>query len=390
MNATVICILGMHRSGTSLVTRVSNLIGMYVGPENRLVRPAADNPKGFWEHGGFLRINERILQHCGGSWRNVPAFPNHWQRDPSLEGLVTEAQSMIDTEFSASPLWGWKDPRTCLTLPFWQDFLPRLSYVTCVRHPIAVARSLQRRDGLALEKALELWARYLLMALDATAGQPSVLVVYEDLLRDFRPDVARLATLFGQPGREHDVALQDAVRTFIDPSLQHEGGESEDGSAYCRLAVEAYAELRRGNRDVTPLLRRLLRVLEPELRRLARDEHSAWLRQRELLTGEISRLVPNDEALIMIDDGQLALSAAEVGRRTLPFLERDGDYWGPPANDAHAISELERMQNLGIKFVAFAAQSFWWLSHYSAFGTYLESHARSVSRRPELVLFELT
>ena len=63
-----ICIAGMHRSGTSMVARLLNLCGLYLGPESELSPPAPDNPEGYWENKHFVGINDRILAHLDAGW----------------------------------------------------------------------------------------------------------------------------------------------------------------------------------------------------------------------------------------------------------------------------------------------------------------------------------
>ena len=62
---TIVCILGMHRSGTSLLARI-NLLGVYLGPPNRLMPAAPENPKGFWEYQPIMELNNEILARLGG------------------------------------------------------------------------------------------------------------------------------------------------------------------------------------------------------------------------------------------------------------------------------------------------------------------------------------
>lgn len=122
--AQVVCVLGMHRSGTSLITRVTNLLGVYLGREDLLLEPKADNPTGFWEHQLVKDLNEEILSRFGGSWHEPPEFPAGWESSPALGDLRQRARKLMEGEFGSQPLWGWKDPRTCLTLPLWQRVLP--------------------------------------------------------------------------------------------------------------------------------------------------------------------------------------------------------------------------------------------------------------------------
>jgi hypothetical protein len=83
----IVCVLGMHRSGTSVVTRVLNLLGVFLGPEDRLIRPATDNPRGFWEHGPIMRLNQRILARLGGHGFKPPACVPGWERSAAFDPI---------------------------------------------------------------------------------------------------------------------------------------------------------------------------------------------------------------------------------------------------------------------------------------------------------------
>ena len=138
---TIVCTLGMHRSGTSLVSRVLNVLGVYLGPEEHLMRPSSDNPTGHWESRPIKEINDEILSILGGSWQEPPPLPAGWERSPELAAPRHRAREIIQGDFSGSELWGFKDPRTSLTLPFWQRILDPMRYVICLRNPLDVAAS---------------------------------------------------------------------------------------------------------------------------------------------------------------------------------------------------------------------------------------------------------
>src|SRR5437870_8336735 len=138
----IICVLGMHRSGTSLITRVLSLLGMYLGPSEHLMKPNQFNPKGFWEHQSIVDLDDEILKRLEGSWCDPPSFSAGWEGSSQFADLRQQARALIQNDFDAAMCWGWKDPRTCLTLPFWKQLLPPLRYVICLRNPVDVARSL--------------------------------------------------------------------------------------------------------------------------------------------------------------------------------------------------------------------------------------------------------
>src|SRR3712207_2640746 len=117
-----------------------------------------------------MKLNEEILSRFGGNWHDPPAFPSGWEHAVEFEDLRYRARVLIEEDFAAAKVWGWKDPRTCLTLPFWRQILPPMQYVICLRNPLDVARSLERRNGFSLEKGIYLWLVYIESALRYTCS----------------------------------------------------------------------------------------------------------------------------------------------------------------------------------------------------------------------------
>ena len=79
-----ICILGMHRSGTSAFARAINLLGAYIGRSDQLMPSQEDNPNGFWEHMAFYSFHERLLGFLSRSWDCVLPMPDEWWKNPKL------------------------------------------------------------------------------------------------------------------------------------------------------------------------------------------------------------------------------------------------------------------------------------------------------------------
>lgn len=230
-----ICILGMSRTGSSLTARVLNLMGVYLGPEEELLagelpqlagegdevlaRANEANPNGFWEHYRIMRLNERILRAHGGSWRDPPPLPPGWERSSELEAEREEARALLAESFGGQRLWGWKDPRNSLTLPFWRQLLPYMRYVICLRNPLEVAVSLRQRDGMPLEQGFDLWLTYLASALVNTADQPRILVPYESYFDAPGELETRLAGFLGRGGVLDDAELQRQLADAVDEQL---------------------------------------------------------------------------------------------------------------------------------------------------------------------------
>ena len=233
----VICTLGMHRSGTSLVSRLLNLLGVQLGPHEMLSRPLPPNPKGYWEHWSFVGVNDTILDRFGGSWDRPPDFPAQWWRGPGLDDLRQQSRDFIAQGFASEPLWGWKDPRNCLTLPFWQDLVGPMRYVICVRNPCGVAASLAARDSMSAADADRLWFAHTDNSLAQTDGHPRIVVFYEDVIRDWPAQLRRLAAFIGEPARAEDPKVRDAAGAFVERELCHHLGSIEELIGDARISV---------------------------------------------------------------------------------------------------------------------------------------------------------
>jgi glycosyltransferase involved in cell wall biosynthesis len=116
----------------------------------------------------------------------------------------------------------------------------------------------------------------------------------------------------------------------------------------------------------------------------------SWLHWLRLATQEIVALVPAGGAFILVDEDSWGTNDNLGGRRRIPFLERDGQYWGAPPDDETAIRELERLRRRsGASFMVFAWPAFWWLNHYSELHRHLRSKFRCVMENERLVAFDL-
>jgi hypothetical protein len=116
--------------------------------------------------------------------------------------------------------------------------------------------------------------------------------------------------------------------------------------------------------------------------------NSWWLQIHEA-TQEFTALVPPGDAFILVDEDCWTTTETLAGRRRIPFLERDGQYWGAPPDDRTAITELERLRQSGASFLVFAWPAFWWLDYYAAFHGHLRTHFRCLLHNDRLVVFDL-
>ena len=230
-----VCVLGMLRTGTSATAGILEALGVSFGAPERLLAPNRANPGGFREHTGVIALNDELLARRGGTWYAPPELAPGWDRGCDLDDLRARARSLVREELEPAGRWGWKDPRTCLTLPFWQALVPGLAYVVCVREPVETARSLaampwvRRRVEDPLARGLDLWLRYTADALAHTEGLPRAVVRYDRMLADPDEALRRLARLAGVPERARDERVVRAVGALVRPELRHQvAGDAAD------------------------------------------------------------------------------------------------------------------------------------------------------------------
>lgn len=114
-----------------------------------------------------------------------------------------------------------------------------------------------------------------------------------------------------------------------------------------------------------------------------------WMHLLLEASADVARTIPEGETFILVDENGFGGGFAR-GRRALPFLERDGAYWGAPPDGATAVGELERMRReRGAGFIAFGWPCFWWLEHYTALAAHLRERYDCVLDNRRLVVFDL-
>ncbi len=106
------------------------------------------------------------------------------------------------------------------------------------------------------------------------------------------------------------------------------------------------------------------------------------------LVEDIVSIMPAENRYVLVDEEQIRETLPESSQ-PIPFLERDGKYWGPPPNDMTAISELERLRQSGARFIVFVWSTFWWLDYYDGFNRYLRYNFPCVIENDRLIVFDL-
>lgn len=159
----ILCILGMHRSGTSCLTGSLQQGGLFLGKHHEWNEY---NRKGNRENQDVVNLNESIFKANGLTWKK-PLRPASWKTfwrhpAPVWQPQHRERVREILAEYADQPLWGFKDPRTLMLLKGWRKLVPDMEFVGIYRHPMAVAQSLSSRPALpvTLEEGLDMWYDY--------------------------------------------------------------------------------------------------------------------------------------------------------------------------------------------------------------------------------------
>lgn len=232
-----ILVLGMHRSGTSALTRVMALCG--AGLPATLMPPSPDNNEtGFWESQALVDLHDEILKAMGSSWNDVCGLPEAWFESAAAAGFRERLAAVLAAEYGDAALFVVKDPRLCRLVRLWLPVLaaggivPRV--VVPVRHPLEVAASLQRREGFDPARAQALWRSHVLAAERDTRGLDRCFVTYDDLLANWRGVVGRIGAMVGA-----DWATQadaGAIEAFLSADLRHHAFASTDEAMLAGVA----------------------------------------------------------------------------------------------------------------------------------------------------------
>lgn len=239
-----ICVLGMHSSGTSLTAGILGRLGVDFGPPGVAAPARRVNTRGLWEHLQISRISDSVLRELGGSWDEPPKLPLGWEGDPSLDRLRDSARTLLDELFGESELWGWKNPRNSLLLPFWRSVLPdtELACAVCIRDPAEVVASLGEREGFTTGKTLRLWRLYTLEALSHSDGLPRMICRYSAYWEG-RDQVRRLASLADLGGDIGEAELERLLGDWIDEEMWRHRSPGDSPPAEVADEVALYRQL---------------------------------------------------------------------------------------------------------------------------------------------------
>jgi hypothetical protein len=357
----VVVIAGMHRSGTSMIARLLNLCGVYLGEEKDLIPAAKDNLEGFWENAKFQDVNEEILSSFGGSWDIPPSLVDGWEESRRLLDIRKRTEDIIG-EFSHYPVWGWKDPRNSLTLPYWKTIIPDLKVIVCLRNPYDVFRSLTRRGYASSAFSYNLWLKYYQELFAAVPPGAGIVTHFESYFHDPESEIKRLVNYLGLDVSDEVVA--EACKT-ISVDLRHSHGNTlnlldtkapfellqayndlclQSGDVYrASLSPEEYASLDNIG-SVNALILSANEQLLIKLKIEAQERKRLLAQKEETLTQMEEALAQKKEVLAQKDQEITTLRAERdriLGSRSwrlIRILQHVREYFIPPGSKREKIA----------------------------------------------------
>lgn len=250
MNKAIV-ILGMHRSGTSATAGLFSALGF--SPGQTLLPANEYNKNGFFESEPIVTEHDRFLKILGHSWDDIRPLPLDWQQQADILNIENCLTEIFQREFLGCQRLVLKDPRLCRLLLIWQRLLDKVdivpNYVLVLRRPEEVAASLLHRDGIPNNKGMLLYVAYLLDAERYTRKCKRVVVLYDDLLRDWLTVFAELNSTLDLQFDELSADVGKRVTEFLSPALRNfkikSSKDSDIAGSPAVLAARLYSALAR-------------------------------------------------------------------------------------------------------------------------------------------------
>lgn len=226
---TAILVLGMHRSGTSALTRLIGHLGATLPAD--AIDAHADNARGYWESAAIIKADDQLLRVARSSWFDPRPLDLSRLDASALRSRKDRIWEAVTAAFGDAPLMTVKDPRQCRFVPTIVETLAEHGVAAraalMLRSPQAVARSIASRDGTTPAFAHLLWLRHMIDAERNSRGLMRAVIGFDAMLADWRSAARRLLPLTGGAMPEGETAA--AIDAFLDPALRHHADTASSG-----------------------------------------------------------------------------------------------------------------------------------------------------------------
>ncbi len=224
---TALVVLGMHRSGTSVLANVLSLSGF--SPPKTLMKANKWNPNGYYESVAIMKFNDKMMKKAlGSSWSSASCGSSVKKLDNvklALKKYKQNAISLIKSEFQDKQNIVLKDPRISVLYDFWSDVLRACEYtpkpIIAIRNPLEVVASLARRNNFTANQTNDIWLHHSLAAERATRGAQRAFVLYDDLMDDFRTPLRHCEAALGVVLANLSQKEGNGAGSAVSPTARH-------------------------------------------------------------------------------------------------------------------------------------------------------------------------
>ncbi len=227
---TCLLALGMHRSGTSALTRVLGIAGAKL-PQN-LVGPNTSNEAGHWEPADLVKYHDSLLTELSSSWDDWQPLDISRLPVKRRKEIKQEIHEIIVADYGATALFVIKDPRICRFAPFFMELLREgginVFPVLTFRNPLEVCESLEARNGMKRVDAVLLWLRHVLDAEKATRNQNRAILTYYHFLENWQASISKISEQLDVEGWHTIKEIAPQVEEFLSSSHRHHFYNTED------------------------------------------------------------------------------------------------------------------------------------------------------------------
>ena len=221
----IVFITGMHRSGSSILSRAMTTLGIH--HSSNLMHATKDNEKGYWEDNDFVSFNDDLLKRTGQLWDH-PKLIKINELYSLADEFREQGSLILKQKIHSDGSTCLKDPRLCNLSPFWKRICQfnniRYHFIASYRDPFSTAKSLEIRDSITTNKALSIWCTYYINLLESFAGDELIITNYDELLNNTRHEIENLSALLECNISENE--FQSYSEKFLDVKLNHHSDSS--------------------------------------------------------------------------------------------------------------------------------------------------------------------
>lgn len=230
----VLVVLGMHRSGTSLVANAVRKLGVATGEE--LMGPNEFNQSGYGEDIRVVRMHDALLAALDRSWNTVKGtfpLPANWTEKLEFNATREQLAGYLRLEFARAggKVWAVKDPRMSMLLPLWfrleRDLEFEMVPVFCIRDPDAVAASIEKRDGMPSGLGRLIWLQFNAAVVTRIGNRVKTVLNYDDWFTEPDTNLSRLAAALDH--QITDGERSEILDELVSAKLRHHTGSAAAG-----------------------------------------------------------------------------------------------------------------------------------------------------------------